>query len=320
MTIRLATVLLTILLGTMASMSQQADPEGARRGYEIGPGDKISGRVLGESDFNFDSVVDEDGRIQVPFSDIGIVARCRTEKELRAEVARHLQKYLRNPQLSVNVVERNRPPVIVFGEIASAQRIQLTRTSTLLEVLSFSGGLRPEASGSIQITRTLALACSEPAEDNWRAAGVSGISFPTRTFAFKTLKEINPVVYPGDVIDVGKAPSVYVIGEVVDPGSISIPEEGLSLMRALAMASGTGREAKLKSVKIYRKKEGFAQPETIVVDTTAIKKGAKADPILQPLDIVEVGKARRSVGEVLLELATGGLRTTANNIPMRVMY
>ena len=51
-----------------------------KRGYLIGPGDKIEGKVLGEDQFNFTAAIDEDGRFEVPFVDESIMAKCRTEK------------------------------------------------------------------------------------------------------------------------------------------------------------------------------------------------------------------------------------------------
>lgn len=319
MTLRLA-ILSAILLSTVGAFAQRPSQETVRRGYEIGIGDKIAGRVLGEDEFNFDSVVDEDGKIQVPFAEEGIVARCKTEKELRAEVARHLQKFLKNPLLNVTVTEKNRQPVTVVGEVVSQQRVTINRPATLLEVVSFTGGLKPDASGSIRVTRTMALGCSEPAEDNWMAVDSEGISFPARTFSFKQLAKNNPKIYPGDIIEVQKSDPVYVVGEVIRPGAVAMPEEGLLLTRAIALTSGTYPSAKLKEVKVYRQKDDGAQPEVIVVDAEAIKKGTTPDFKLRPFDIVEIGKSRKSVGQVLLEIASGGVGATVNALPNRTLY
>jgi len=315
MRIGLLLIFSTILAFFGESYAQTADT--GRRGYEIGPGDKISGRVLGEADFNFDSIVDDDGKIQVPFSNEGIPASCKTEKELRETVTEHLLKYLRSPQISVNVVERNRPAVTVYGEITNPQRIVLTRSATLLEILSFAGGITKESNGSIQITRTTDKTCSNREEDNWTDPAIIESGFPTKTFAFSALRENNPTVFPGDVILIQRYPPVYVVGEVLKPGEISIPEEGLNLMQALAMAAGVGREARIKDIRVYRKKEGSAQPEMISIDIEKIREGVQDDIRLRPFDIVEVGKKSRSVGEVLLEIAGGSVRNTANALPLR---
>ena len=316
MMLRLA-ILSTAVLASVAGVSAQ---EPVRRGYEIGTGDKVVGRVLGEDEFNFDSVVDDDGKIQVPFAQEGIMARCKTEKELRADVVRYLEKFLKNPQISVSVAERNRPPATVFGEVVSQQKVMLSRPATLLEVISFSGGLRLEASGSIKVTRTMALLCSEPASDNWQLKDAEGRSFPTRVFSFSALKENNPTIYPGDIVEVEKSSPVYVVGEVNKPGSVPIPEEGLFLMRAIAMAAGPSREARMKEIRIYRRTEAASQPEVINLDGDLIRKGTSPDVKLQAFDIVEVGKGRKSVGDVLLDIATSGARNAAGALPLRILY
>jgi polysaccharide export outer membrane protein len=316
---RVAILIFSFLLGAgFQAQAQTESQNNLRRGYEIGPGDKISGKVLGESDFNFDSVVDEDGKIQVPFSPEGIVASCKTERELREVVVEQLKRYLRNPQVSVNVVERNRPPVTIYGEITSPQKITLTRPATLLEIISFSGGVTRSSNGVIEITRTADTTCSRNPEDRWDGAQNVQSGFPTKSFLFSALKDTNPSVFPGDVILVQKFPPVYVVGEVLKPGEISIPEEGLPLMQALAMASGVSRTAKIKDIRIYRKKEGQTQPEVISVDISKVRTGDKEDLMLQPFDIVDVGAKPQSVGSILLDIATGSARNTANVLPMRV--
>ena len=56
---------------------------------------------------------------------------------------------------------------------------------------------------------------------------------------------------------------------------------------------------------IYRRKEGEPKPEVIAVNYDQIRKGLENDMVLQPLDIVVVGKSKKSVGDILLEAVTG---------------
>lgn len=95
---------------------------------------------------------------------------------------------------------------------------------------------------------------------------------------------------------------------------MSIPEGGLPLMQAVAMASGITREAKTKEIKVYRRKEGSTKPEVIVVNYEDIKKGEQKDVMLEPFDIVEVGKAKKSFGDILLDVVTG----LPNRIPIPI--
>lgn len=144
---------------------------------------------------------------------------------------------------------------------------------------------------------------------DWKVAGDGGLGAPSRTYSLTSLKQgregANPEIFPGDVILVHKASPVYVTGEVIRPGELVIPEGGLPLTQAIAMASGITREAKTKNVKIYRRTSNSPQPEVIAVDYDQIKKGREKDMMLQPFDIVEVDKSKKSIGDILLEAVTG---------------
>ena len=100
---------------------------------------------------------------------------------------------------------------------------------------------------------------------------------------------------------------------MIKPGEVSIPEGGLPLTQAIAMASGITREAKTKNIKIYRRKAGSPQPELIAANYDQIKKGAEKDVMLQAFDIVEVDKASKKFTDYLLDFVTG----VPNRIPIR---
>jgi polysaccharide export outer membrane protein len=298
-----------LFLATSPASSQVTpiDAE-ATRGYLLGPGDEITTKVLGEEQFDFVATIDQDGRIEVPFVDKPIDANCKSERELRADITELLRKYLKNPQASVRVTKRNsRPPVSIYGEVRQQQQVDLTRRAYLLELISFAGGVTEKSGGMIQVFRTRAPICREPGADrDWAA---NGLDVPSRLYSLASLRqgreEANPEIFPGDIIVVQKAAPVYVTGEVIKPGEMDIPEAGLPLTQAIAMASGITREAKTKNVKIYRRKEGATQPEVVAVNYDQIKKGLESDVMLKPFDIVEVDKAKKSIGDILLEAVIG---------------
>ena len=292
----------------------------AQKGYLIGPGDEITGKVLGEAQFDFVSTVDEDGKLEVPFFDQPIMAKCRSERELRAEVAKLLAKYLKTPQISVRVTQRNsRPPVSIYGEVRQQQQVVLTRKAHLLELISFAGGVTEKSGGIVQVFRTRPPMCGDAnVARAWKAESDSVLDVPSRMYSLASLRqgreEANPEIFAGDIIVVQKAAPVYVTGEVMRPGEMNIPEGGLPLTQAVAMASGITREAKTKNVKIYRRKAGSPQPEVIAVNYDQIKKGTQKDVMLEPFDIVEVDKAPKKFTDYLMEFATG----IPNRIPLPI--
>jgi len=304
-------------------------PELQRAGYLVGPGDIISGKVLGEDQFNFTATIDEDGKFQVPFFDKPIMAKCKTDRELRGEVIKLLSKYLKNPQVTVFVSERkSRPPATIYGEVRTPGPIDLRRKATLLEVVSFAGGVTEEAGGMIQVFRTQPLLCSESTEDTGFTASTANSDFPSRMYSLSSIRlgteSSNPVIYPGDIIVVQKASPIYITGEVVQTAGLRIPEGGLPLTQAIAMVGGVRAGAKTKDIKIYRLKANSKEREIISTNYDGIKKGTQKDVMLEPYDIVEVDKSKKSISQIIFETITGVARTAAtgigNSVGPRILY
>ncbi len=301
-------------------------PQLERGGYLVGPGDVITGKVLGESQFDFTATIDEDGKFQVPFFEKSIMAKCRTERELRNDVTQLLARYLKNPQVGVSVTERkSRPPATIYGEVRLPQQVIMTRKARLLDLLAFAGGVNSEkAGGSIQIFHTQPPLCEEAYEDGSGQTGIGeGADFPYRVYSLNTVQQgsdaSNPVIYPGDIIVVKEALPVFIVGEVNATGKLLLPEGGLPLSEALARVGGVRPEAKVKDIKIQRLKANSKDREIISVNYDLIRKGQQKDVMLSPYDIVEVGKAKKSIAQTLLDIAIGAGKTAANTLPIRVL-
>ena len=333
MNYKLCFVLAIVICASAAAFAQTA-PVGPlsldmQKGYLVGPGDEITGKVLGEPQFDFVVTVDENGKIEVPFVDKPLIAKCLSERDLRTEITKLLSRYLKSPQISVRVTQRNsRPPATVYGEVRTPQQVVLTRRTTLLELLSFSGGATEEAGGMIQVFRTQPPICSDGAVDgDWKDSS-TGLDVPSRLYSLSSVKlgmdTANPQIYPGDVIVVQKAKPVYITGEVATPQGIYLKEGGMSLSEAIAKIGGVRREAKTKDIKIYRLKANSKDREIITANYDQIKKGAQKDIMLEPYDIVEVDKAKKSIAQTVLELVMGTARTAVggfgNALPTRVLY
>ena len=311
---RFRSLLFSVLFAAFAAgMTGQTpvSPSDIPKGYLLGPGDEITGKVLGESQFDFVATLDTDGRITVPFVEKPIMAKCKTENDLRMEITELLKKYLRSPQISIRVSNRDsRPPVSIYGEVrGQSQQVKLTRKAFLLELISFAGGETDRSGGMVQVFRTRPPVCPEPGHVEWGPTSADGMNVPSRMYSLAALRqgreEANPEILPGDIIVVQKAAPVYVTGEVVRPGEMNIPEGGLPLMQAVAMANGMTREAKIKDIKIYRRKPGVPEPQIISANYDQIRKGQQKDVMLAPFDIIEVGKANKSIGQIFMELLTG---------------
>lgn len=328
--------LLWLLLATVCLIptvwAQDAPPAAVSRTYLIGPGDEITIRVFGERDFDGVAAVDENGNIELPISSTPIPVMCKSEGELRTDITKILGKYLRNPQVGVSVTARkSRPPVTVSGEVKSQQQVVLTRKTRLWELVTFSGGITDDAGGMIEVFRTQPPLCAEPGEmEAWKAEADANKEFggSARLYSISTVQqgrdESNPVIYPGDIINVQRGKPIFIVGEVRNGQGLMLKEGGLQLSQAIAMVGGVNGQAKTKDIKIYRRKPDSIDREIISVNLDSIKKEGTGDVPLQPYDIVEVGKAKESISSIILRTVTGagtaGLGGLTSGVVTRILY
>lgn len=311
--------------------TSSVDNQGIRN-YLLGPGDVIDVRVFGQPDLNAVAEVDSDGNISsLPFLEIAIPAKCRSEKEVQKDIATAYGKYINKPQVSVRITERkSRQPATVFGAVRQPMRIQMQRKVRLNELMAASGGFTDRASGTIQILHTEPVMCPGPGEER-DAAPIDGTQIPLELVKISELRagkrDANPVIRPGDYILVTEAEPVYITGSVVSPQGVFMREQ-LTLGRALAMVGGARKEAKSSDVRIYRQKPGSPEQETIHVDYSAIKKNQKPDVMLQAYDIIEVPEAgmfsSSRIGTTLMGAVTGAFNSAVASsgqiLPSRVIY
>ena len=263
----------------------------ASRPYLVGPGDIVEVKVFGQGELSSNAQVDADGNLSsLPFLD-PIPAKCRSERELQKDITVSYSRLVKEPQISVRVVERNsRPPASVFGAVRQNAKVPMYRKQRLNEVIAASGGFTEKAAGTIQIVHTESVLCPEAGEQE-ESLPIDGTEIPLEVITIADLKKgsSNPVVRPGDLILVTEAEPVYITGSVVAPGGIMMRDQ-LTLTGALAMVGGTRNEAKLSEIRIYRQKPG-GQQEVLKVDYAAIKKNKAADVFLKPYDVIDVSDA-----------------------------
>jgi polysaccharide export outer membrane protein len=302
------------------------------KNYPLGPGDVLDVRVFGQPELSSQVQVDSDGNLSsLPFLEVPIKAKCRTDKEVQKDIATAYAKFINNPQVSVRISERNsRQPATVFGAVRQPTRVEMKRKVRLNELMAVSGGFTERASGTIQILHTEPLMCPEPGEEA-EAAPIDGTRIPLRIVKISELRagktEANPVIRPGDYVLVTEAEPVYITGAVLSPGGVYLREQ-LMLSRALAMVGGTRKEAKLNDVKVYRQIPGSPNQEVIRVDVAAIKKNQKPDFLLQPYDVIEVSESgmlsSQRIGQTLMGAITGGLGNAVSGtgayLPSRIIY
>lgn len=183
---------------------------------------------------------------------------------VREELRRRLraEEVLRDPEVTVFLLERRAPRLTVLGAVGSAGRHVLPRsTVTAAEAFALAGGLLPDACETAWLR----------APDGARRVDV--------TAAHRSSLQA------GDVLYVPFAGRYRVEGHVARPGSYALPRR-TTVVQALALAGGVDATGSLHGVHVRRRSaRGEA---TIEVDLVAVSRREAADPELTDGDVVEV--------------------------------
>ena len=309
------TLLCLVTCAVQAQQAQSKAPKAQLKSgpYLLGPGDVVDVKVFGQPDLSTTAQVDSDGYLSsLAFLD-PIPAKCRTERQVQKDIAVAYARLIKEPQVTVRVVERNsRQPASVFGAVRKETKVPMLRPMRLNEAIAASGGFTEKAAGTIQILHTEPVMCPEAGEET-EALPIDGTAIPFLVVKIADLQKglSNPTIRPGDLVLVTEAEPVYITGSVVSPGGIMLRDQ-LTLSRALAMVGGTRKEAKLSEVRIYRQKPGSNEQEILKVNYAAIKKNEIPDIFLKPYDVIDVSDSGIFGGKpwfaVFIEALTGGVR------------
>jgi polysaccharide export outer membrane protein len=121
-------------------------PPATKRGDAVREGDKLQVVVRGQEDLSGDYSVGEEGSFRFPR--IGVVeAAGRKPPEIAGEIETRLADgWLRDPQVTVLVTERQNPEeVTVLGAVKEQGSYAHDGQLTLMRAISLAGGLAPEA-------------------------------------------------------------------------------------------------------------------------------------------------------------------------------
>lgn len=241
----------------------------------LSAGDLLDVKVLGTTDPDFSPKlrVDEQGSITLPYAGTLPVAGMTAAAAGRAIEARFREKdILKDPHVSVTVLEYATQGVTVLGEVKNPGVYPLLGTHGLLDFISAAGGVTPTAGKAVTITHR---------EDSSHPEIVNVDNKPGSTSAFSV------DIRPGDTVVVSHAGIVYVLGDVGKPGGFLIENtDRLTVLQAVALAQGTNRTASPNHSKLIRKTA--TGREELPVPLKKILSDKAADQLLADGDILFV--------------------------------
>ncbi|MFL6227704.1 MAG: polysaccharide biosynthesis/export family protein [Pyrinomonadaceae bacterium] len=310
---------------TRAVSAPQQDASAQARdddSYRIGPGDVLDIRVFNRPQLSRDAArVDGRGTIRMPLIEGEIQAACRTEAALAREIETRYLKYQRNPHVDVFVKEFQSQPVAVIGAVNLPGRFQLQRPMRLLELISFAGGPSERAGARVQVAHA---ATPSPCESQPDATSPDEKSADDETDVMSSyrlndtlrgVEQSNPLVRPGDIVNLPEAEQAFVVGNVLRPSAIDL-KEPVTVSRAIAMSGGLMPDTKREKVRILRQATGSAARKEIVVNLSAVERRQAEDLVLQADDIVDVPVAG---GKRALRSLLSSIFPAAGQLPIQAV-
>lgn len=276
--------------------------------YKIGFQDVIDVQVFRHPELNIRIKVNAEGLIFLFRLDKPIIAACKSERQLGVDIENAYRvSYLKDPKVNVTIAEQNSQPISVIGAVEKPGRYPVQKRMHLLEILALAGGPSKEAGTRMLVARAgnsascRDLAVQAPANDN-----IALMNFKIRDIqeGRKTL-----LMEPGDIVSILSADTVYVYGNVVEPGQILV-RDPITLTQALAASKGYKAATDKEVVRILRQKPDSLERDDIPFNLTDIEKGRVKDPYLEPNDIVAVSKdGKKAFMNGFMKAFTTGLPT-----------
>ena len=260
--------------GEGSAQNVQSRPAVAPPDYIVGFQDALSIEMLGEPELTRTITIDADGSFDYPY--VGRVnAAGLTLRAIKALIEKKLVDggYYVSPQVSVEVSKYRSRNVYVLGEVRVPGQYALTGNMTVLQVLAAAGSPTSSAAGHVIITRP---AGEEPSLPQTEPGGGSSLRVSMKELQGGSLPQ-GFMLRDGDSINVPRAESVYVTGQVKAPGPYVI-EGTLTVRQAIAMAGGPTERGAVNRVRIFRR----------VGDRVEQVKEVNLSDLVQPGDTIEV--------------------------------
>lgn len=280
----------------------------------LGPGDIIQIQVSNDPDISGKYLVSQAGDVRIPTVPEPIHATNLTTSQLSDRIAKALvdAKILKDPVVSIFVDEYHSHTVTVVGEVQKPGIYPVEVNTTVLQAVTEAGGMLPTAGSSVTLTR------AAPAQNSSKGGHLETASEQSTQETISVADMVagrngaaNVLVHAGDVINVGTAPIVYVVGAVTHPGAFAIQSNNsqITVLQALALVEGLTPVAAPKRAIIVRNSTDLKDRKEIPVNISKMMSGKETDQYLLANDILFVPESgfKKSVhrmGDAAVSAAT----------------
>jgi polysaccharide export outer membrane protein len=135
--------------------------------YVIGTGDLISVQVFDVPEISRELRVSQTGTIGLPLIPVRLHVSGLTEMQAERKIQEVLEAngLVSHPEVTVTVKEKKSKPITIVGAVAHPMVYEADRQVRLIDVLAAAGGISPDASDHVIITRPERDSSSDPSQD-----------------------------------------------------------------------------------------------------------------------------------------------------------
>lgn len=183
------------------------DIVGASRVYRVSPFDQLKVSVFGVEELNQTIRADSSGTISLPL--VGSIQSAGlTLDELTKQITGRLGRYVRNPQVSVNLEETTSQSVTVYGQVQQPGQFPIMGKMTLLRAIALARGATDIAdTNQVVVFRTV---------NNQNMAALYDVE------AIRRGTYPDPDIYANDVIAVGDSSSRRLFRDILQASPLLV--------------------------------------------------------------------------------------------------
>ena len=263
-------------LSPAAAQTPLASQPSPSADYVVGAQDMLTITSYDQADLSGRFTVEADGTFTYPM--IGRVkAGGMTLRQVEGQVKKQLKDegFFNNPQITVSMEQYRSQKIFVVGEVRMPGSYPLSGDMNLVEALARAGSTLPSASGELVIVHPAIDHVPGPVLPSQESAD-NVVRVDIRDLQNGSLSQ-NAALRDGDTIFVPRAESVYVSGQVKNPGAYALQQKNTTVLQVLALAGGVTDRGSTGRIRIARIVNGKKQELNV-----------KPDDIVQPGDTIIV--------------------------------
>lgn len=268
------TALSWLLLASLAPMF--AHPQNApaaapaRPLLQLGVGDVLNVQVYGRPELTTTTYIADDGSITMPLAGpVPIAGLSPTAAAQEVAAAYRQAQLLRDPQITILLMQSRSQQVSVLGEVRAPGRFPVDSTMSLLDLLAAAGGTTETSADTVFVIRPDAAGNLER-----HPVSLRGLEDGRQSLEFLVLRG-------GDAVFVPPAAQFYIYGEVQAPNMYRLEPE-MTVLQAISRSGGLTDLATTRRIGVKRR----------AADGTVVDGKITLADRVQPDDVIYIREGR----------------------------